>query len=175
MHQKINKMLPISFALVLSALTSMPGLCSKSELIEGEGDQLEIGVESDNYKGAYFNISCQGLKNKRATLDITMFFDDDIKHDDAINHLRERASHMGINSNEEMTLCLNEKCMKKNWKLSDISGGFYLIIGRNISDSISSIKVLTDELPNGVNSNTHITKEQLSKICNSYHKVTGHW
>lgn len=56
---------------------------------------------------------------------MTIIFGDNIKIDEAVNNLKERASHMGSGSTEEMALCINQKCNKVNWKLSDISGGFY--------------------------------------------------
>lgn len=60
------KPLIISFAFVLLSLAMTEyAYFSKSQIVEGEGDQLEIGFESDNYKGVLFNFSCEGIKKTK--------------------------------------------------------------------------------------------------------------
>ncbi|WPL20563.1 hypothetical protein Thiofri_00662 [Thiorhodovibrio frisius] len=96
---------------------------------------------------------------------ITLWFEDGVDLAGEMKRLHDDSYLLTGDLAKRMQFCLNGECLQTYWIHDDISGGYSTEVNLDLSESITSVKIVPENLPEGIYTKTLITKDNIESIC----------
>jgi hypothetical protein len=166
MKQQMNLADKLTITVFLSTLllNTSYTLGGEAKIVEGEGG-LDIFLEADNYPGVYLNFVCRGSLSGSFHGILVLHFAEDAELEGEIVKLKKSAYQLSYGEKKSMELCFNAECERTDWEKEDLSGGYFTGVDIDEFKPITSIKIISDHIPDGISYETLITKSQIEEIC----------